>query len=82
MTDKELLEPTNVIWEWLAIDNPPEKADIIFLFGGAILNIAQKGAELMKKNLAPIIITTGNTGTFGNPEWKEPIAKVFSKYSD
>lgn len=70
----------NVLWNWLAIENKPLKSDIIFLFGGAVIDIPQKGAELYDSKLSDRIVTVGNTGTFGNPEWTKPIAEVFADY--
>jgi uncharacterized SAM-binding protein YcdF (DUF218 family) len=76
----ELKELTQRLWNWLDINQTPEKSDIIFLFGGAILNTPQKGFELFNENLAPYIVATGLGGTFGNPEWTKPIAEMFANY--
>jgi len=67
------------LYKWLAIVDEPKKSDLIFLFGGDAKEIAHKGLELYKQNYAPLILVTGNTGTFG-PHWKEPCADVFAKY--
>jgi uncharacterized SAM-binding protein YcdF (DUF218 family) len=75
-----MLEQATTLWNWLEIKDNPEVCDVIFLFGGAIIDIAAKGLELYKQDLSRRIITTGNTGTFGNPDWYEPIADVFAAY--
>lgn len=68
------------LWDWLSISDEPEKADCIFLFGGSSMTTPKKGLELFNKNLAPYILTTGKSGTFGNPGWDKPIADVFANY--
>jgi uncharacterized SAM-binding protein YcdF (DUF218 family) len=77
---ENLRELSQILWNWLAINDKPENSDIIFLFGGAILNTPQKGLELFNQGLAPYIVTTGLGGTFGNPEWTKPIADMFTNY--
>lgn len=62
---------------WLAISDNLEQSDLIFLFGGAILEIPEKGFELYKKSYALEIIVTGDNGTFGNPEWNKPSANIY-----
>jgi len=68
------------LWDWLALEDQPEECNLIFLFGGSIIEIAEKGRELYERGLSSHIIATGNKGTFGNPDWKKPIAKMFADY--
>jgi uncharacterized SAM-binding protein YcdF (DUF218 family) len=72
-------DATAELWNWLSITDEPRTCDLIFLFGGSILETADKGAELYGRGLSRHIITTGNTGTFGNPAWTDPSAVVFAK---
>lgn len=65
------------LYNWLRMEDKPEKADLIFLFGGDAREIGHKGLELFNADLAPMIITTGDTGTFG-PNWGKPCAEVFA----
>jgi len=69
-----------IIYNWLAITDRLEKAELIFLFGGAIIKTAEKGFDLINNDYAPLIVVTGRTGTFGNPKWTKPIADVFAEY--
>lgn len=73
-------DATIELWDWLAINDEPTESDLIFTFGGAVVALAEKSAELYHKGLGDLVIVTGNTGTFGNPEWKEPCADIFEKY--
>lgn len=70
----------SIIWDWLAISDKLEKADLIFLFGGATMDIVDKGFELINCHYAPVILTSGNNGTFGNPKWTKPSADIFRDY--
>lgn len=75
-----MVEEVSALWDWLAITDKPEPCDVIFLFGGAVINIAEKGLELYEQGLSEHVVTTGNTGTFGNPEWDKPIADIFASF--
>ncbi len=69
---------TKSLLNWLAVKDKPEKADLIFLFGG-LFNIApQKGLELYNQGYAPKILVTGKKGA----TWKEEktIAETFKDY--
>lgn len=76
-----MLEQVSVLWDWLAVSDKPKPCDVLFLFGGAIISTADKGVELYKQGFSRRMVVTGNTGTFGNPEWAEPIADVFAEYA-
>jgi uncharacterized SAM-binding protein YcdF (DUF218 family) len=69
-----------LLWDWLAISDTPEKSDIIFLFGGPLLEIPRKGLELYRQGFAPRIVATGHTGTFDDSGWGKPVADVFTKF--
>ena len=78
--DSEIKKNILTIYNWLAITDKLEKAELIFLFGGAIIETAEKGFNLINGGYAPLIVATGCTGTFGNPEWTKPIADIFAEY--
>lgn len=71
---------TKTLLNWLAISDPLEKSDLIFVFGGPTLNQVQKAKELFNQGYSSKILVTGNTGTFNNPGWNKPIANIFSDF--
>ena len=79
-SDETIKDLTTILLDWLAIRDPLEPADLIFVFGGPTLNQAEKAAELFKQNYSSKILVTGNTGTFNNPDWNKPIANIFADF--
>ena len=79
-SDETIKDLTIILLDWLAIRDPLEKSDVIFVFGGPTLNQAEKAAELFKQNYSSKILVTGNTGTFNNPDWNKSIANIFADF--
>lgn len=73
-------EPTITLWDWLAVSDELAAADLIFLFGGATIEIAAKAVEIYQHGFSPHIVASGNTGTFSNPDWVRPEADIFAHY--
>ena len=68
------------LYDWLAISDPLQKSDVIFLFGGPSIHTPKKGFELYKKGLADRVVCAGDTGTFDDSGWGRPSADVFAEY--
>jgi hypothetical protein len=77
---KNIKELTTTIFDWLAIKDPLEKSDLIFVFGGPTLSQVKKAKQIFDQGFAPYILVTGNTGTFNNPDWNKPIANIFCDF--
>lgn len=77
---KNIKELITIIFDWLAIKDPLEKSDLIFVFGGPTLSQIKKAKQIFDQDLAPYILVTGNTGTFNNPDWNRPIANIFCDF--
>lgn len=69
-----------VISDWLAVNDTPEKSDLIFVFGGPTLNQVKKAKELFDQGYSDKILVTGNTGTFNNPDWHKPVAEIYANF--
>lgn len=78
--DETIKDLTIVLLNWLAVRDPLEKSDLIFVFGGPTLSQVKKAKELFDQGYAPKILVTGNTGTFNNPDWNKPIANIFADF--
>ena len=56
------LPPLQVIWDFLCLNQAPQKADIIVGFGNFNTDIARRAAELYHQGSAPKILFTGGLG--------------------
>lgn len=64
-TKKEI----GILFKYLNLKTPLQKADVIFLAGGAVIEPVYKAAELYKKGYSKKIIILAKSGTFSNPQW-------------
>ena len=62
MVHKEALEPLQVIWDYLCLNEKPRKADVIVGFGNFNEDIPRRAAELYLQGYAPRILFTGGLG--------------------
>ena len=62
MVHKEALEPLQVIWDYLCLNEKPRKADVIVGFGNFNEDIPRRAAELYLQGYAPKILFTGGLG--------------------
>ena len=62
MEHKEALEPLQVIWDYLCLNQTPQKADVIVGFGNFNEDIPRRAAELYLQGYAPKILFTGGLG--------------------
>ena len=58
----EFLKPLQVIWDYLCLNEPLEKADVIVGFGNFNTDIARRAAELYHAGYAPKVLFTGGLG--------------------
>ena len=58
----EFMQPLQVIWDYLCLNEPLEKADCIVGFGNFNTDIARRAAELYLKGYAPKVLFTGGLG--------------------
>ena len=68
--NKKISHAVKIILQYLAIKNPLQKCEVIFLMGGASLLSAQKAAQLLKEGWGKKIICVSLYGKFSAPEWK------------
>ena len=65
------------ISDFIFIEDEPQRADIIFLPGGAHAEVPEKGAEIYRLGYAPLIMPSGkyaiNTGAFAGVQSKADI---------
>ena len=75
----EFMKPLQVIWDYLCLNEPLEKADCIVGFGNFNTDIARRAAELYHQGLAPKILFTGGLGRNTEGLLPEPEAVRFAR---
>lgn len=73
------LPPLQTIWDFLCLNQSPQKADVIVGFGNFNTDIARRAAELYLQGLAPKILFTGGLGRNTEGLLPEPEAVRFAK---
>ena len=74
----EVLQPLQVLWDYLCLHQPPKKADCIVGFGNFNTDIARRAAELYHQGYAPKILFTGGLGRNTLGLLQEPEALRFA----
>jgi uncharacterized SAM-binding protein YcdF (DUF218 family) len=78
--DKEkICQLAQKIWDYHQLNHVVEKADCIMVLGSHDLRVAQRGAELFLKGLAPLIVFSGGLGNLTKDIWTKPEADQFAE---
>lgn len=75
----DYLQPLQVIWDYLGMHQPPQKADCIVGFGNFNTNIARRAAQLYLEGYAPKVLFTGGLGRNTEGMLPEPEAVRFAR---
>lgn len=75
-----LQKQVQVLWDYLAMQDTPEKADVILVLSGSTLSPARKGLALYEEEFAPYLVTNGTKGTFSNMQDKRADADIYGDY--
>ena len=75
----DFLKPLQVIWDYLCLNEPLQKADCIVGFGNFNTDIARRAAQLYHTGFAPKILFTGGLGRNTEGLLPEPEAVRFAK---
>ena len=73
------LQPLQVLWDYLGMQQAPEEADCIVGFGNFNTNIARRAAQLYLQGYAPRILFTGGLGRNTKRLMQEPEAVIFAR---
>lgn len=74
----DFMQPLQVIWDYLCLNEPLEKADCIVGFGNFNTDIARRAAELYLKGYGPKVLFTGGLGRNTEGLLPEPEAVRFA----
>ena len=75
----DFMRPLQVIWDYLCLNEPLQKADCIVGFGNFNTDIARRAAELYHAGYAPKVLFTGGLGRNTEGLLPEPEAVRFAK---
>lgn len=75
----DFMQLLQVIWDYLCLNQPLEKADCIVGFGNFNTDIARRAADLYHQGFAPKILFTGGLGRNTEGLLPEPEAMRFAK---
>ena len=79
MISMNYLPPLQTIWNFLCLNQTPQKADVIVGFGNFNTDIARRAAELYLQGIAPKILFTGGLGRNTEGLLPEPEAVRFAR---
>jgi uncharacterized SAM-binding protein YcdF (DUF218 family) len=78
----QVLTAAEILWDYHLMNMKPEKADIIFILGSHDLRVADYGAELFLKGLAPWLLISGGVAHSGDlleTDWGMSEAEAFAR---
>jgi len=70
------------IWDYHFLNQPLEKADVIFALGSYDTRVAQRAAELYLEGYAPLVIFSGGLGRNTSKLWKKSEAETFAEVAE
>lgn len=65
------------LWDYLALADPPARAEVIFVFGSQALDVPARAAELYRDGHAPVVLVSGHYGRMTRDVFDRPEALVF-----
>lgn len=75
----DTLACAQVLWDYLCLHQPPEKADCIVGFGCYNEDIPRRAAQLYREGFAPWVLFTGGLGRNTAQMWTESEAERFGR---
>ena len=77
-----ILEAAQVVWDYHHMNHQLVKSDVILVLGSHDESVAERGAELYLRGLAPLVIFSGGLGRLTQGEWPEPEADRFARIAE
>lgn len=75
----EIIKKATVIWEYFASFNQRAKSDAVVVCGSYDLRVCDFACQLIKDDLADVLLLSGNTGNWTGLLWAESEASVFNR---
>lgn len=72
---KSYLKYLNPIFDFLTVENSPQKSDVIFVFGSTKHYVARHAAKLYLKEFSPYILISGHKSERSDNLYKKEVIK-------
>ncbi|HCE44998.1 MAG TPA: hypothetical protein DET40_15770 [Lentisphaeria bacterium] len=66
-----------IIWDYMLLGHSLEKSDCIIVLGSHDIRVAERGAELLLQDYAPLLVLSGGLGNLTRGIWTRPEAMIF-----
>ena len=76
--DDRVYSLAQTVWDYHVLNHSVEKSDIIIVLCSHDPRVAERGAELFLKNLAPFIVFSGGVGALTQGMYGKPEADYFA----
>ena len=73
----DLEQLIQLLWDYLAVSDPPQTCDVIFVFGSQVLAVPSRAAKLYHDGHASEVLVTGQYGRMTRDVFPKPEALVF-----
>lgn len=75
----EIKHYAKIIWDYHHMNHALTCVDLIFVLGSHDMRVAERGAELYLKGLAPFVVISGGLGKITKNLWKKTEAEKFAE---
>ena len=76
--EAQVLQPARVLWDYLRLNQPLRRADIILAMGSHDLRVGEHAAKLLLEGWAPLLVCAGGLGRLTKDSWDEAEARKFA----
>jgi uncharacterized SAM-binding protein YcdF (DUF218 family) len=74
-----ILKDAQVLWNYMKLNQPLQKADCLLVMGSHDLRVAEYGAKLYLDGWAPLMVCSGGLGNQTRKLWDETEARKFAR---
>lgn len=82
MPSDEIVRQAQVLWNYLKLAQPLQKAGCLLVMGSHDLRVAKYGAKLFMEGWAPFMVCSGGLGNFTREIWDEAEAVKFARVAE
>lgn len=76
---EDVVRQAQILWNYLKLGQPLQKAGCLLVMGSHDLRVAEYGAKLFLERWAPLMICSGGLGNFTKEIWDEAEAVKFAR---
>jgi len=80
--DNEILAQARILWDYMKLGQPLQKADCVIAMGSHDLRVAEYAAQLILEGWALLLVCSGGLGRLTDKIWHEPEARKFARVAE